>query len=903
MILCLVTFVSSASSVAYHTLTMEDGLPTNAVLSVFKDHIGLVWIGTENGLARFDGNDIVKYPNTAKDEIWAIEELDDEILLYGTVSQLKSFNRRTNELNTIPLPASFIRAIKKIGTNVALIGSDNGLYLFNNGKTERIHIDSGISLANEITGIAKGKESDYWLSSADGLINYNSSKKTSTVYRMEKNGEKTNYFTCLTVDGDKIYLGGFNQGLFLFDVPSKQFSEIKGFEHNLIQTVDVVGDNLYIGTNGRGLITYSLSSGATQSAVIDKNRNNSLKSNTITSFLHNDGIQWVGTQFGGISYTPNSEDKFSIFRSRNFNSADFRVTAFYKLSDGGMLIGTRDRLFYVDSTGLISKHFTIQDSNSGLRSEIITYIDKIGDNILIGTYGGGIHIFDRSTLSIKDFSSEDLFRYGCVFQFIPDGKGDMWIATQEGLYLASQDGKVKKHYNHINSALPTSIVRRIVFDSNNRLWIGTKFGLVLLDLNSGKMSVDPLDIPKRDHIHNIYCDSKGNMFLCGSHGLSIIDPQLHILHHIENDEWLNGARPMSVLEIGPDKYWIATESEVVEYMLKANTVYKYQRQDGLPSMSFNFNSGIVNDSMVYLTNEGGLVYTDLRNRVKKIRTKKKPIIVSCVYNDTIVDFLNLGEHGAFVIPPDVKDVSFRVSNMNYALPYSNTYEYKLDGYDKEWRTLSGNNIIEYRNLPPGEYELFVRNSDNDETASTKVVVRRSYAKLLITIVMVLVFIVIILYFLHKIWKLQKRLRHERKIFASVKKSTEDQQHVSAEEESTANPLLEALLNYMGNEKPYLNPKLSIKEVAATLETSDIELSKLLHSGMNVNWATFVNTYRVNEVKRRIESGDLSRLTLNALSEKCGFGSKTSFYRVFKSIAGTTPSNYCKQLGINIDESE
>ena len=116
-------------------------------------------------------------------------------------------------------------------------------------------------------------------------------------------------------------------------------------------------------------------------------------------------------------------------------------------------------------------------------------------------------------------------------------------------------------------------------------------------------------------------------------------------------------------------------------------------------------------------------------------------------------------------------------------------------------------------------------------------------------------------------------------------------------------MLTALLNYMDNEKAWLNPKLSIKEVATVIGTTDIELSRLLHNVLNVNWATFVNTYRVNEVKKCIENGDLSRLTLRGLSEKCGFGSKTSFYRVFKNIAGMTPAEYCKQLGISVNDAE
>lgn len=904
LILSLCALTVKGALVSYHTLTEDDGLPTNAVLSVFKDHSGFMWIGTEKGLARFDGNNIITYPSTSGDEIWAIEEMDNNTLLYGTVADLKSFNRKTNEIKTIPLPASYVKSIKKIDAGTALIGTDNGLYVMHGGRTERVHIESGLSLANEITGIAKDGKSGYWLSTADGLVHYDRKNKSLTVFRMPKAGEKTNYFTCIAVAGNKVYLGSFNQGLFVFDKSTSKFSEIKGFDHCLIQTVSAVGDKVYVGTNGRGLFTYSLSTGQLQSAVVDKNRNNSLKSNTVTNFLYDGGLQWVATQFGGLSYTPRSKDKFHIFNTETFNSEDYRVTSFYRLPSGAKLIGTRDGLFYLDGNNKNERHYTIHKPETGLRSDIITYIDKIGDNVLVGTYGGGIHVFDTNTLSLRDLSQEDLFRYGCVFQFIADVNGDMWVATQEGLYQTTLDGKVKRHYNHINSELPTSIVRRIMFDSRNRLWIGTKFGIVLLDTKSGNMAVDPFDIPKKDHIRNIYCSRNGNIFICGTSGLSVIDPQLHVLKYVDKLPELSGQHPMSVFETEDGNYWIAMESGILEYHAKDSTVRKYQKQDGLPSMLFNVNSGIMNDSVLYFANEGGLVFTKLREKVNDVRSDKKPVIVSCAYNDTIMDVLNIGEDGAYVIPPDAHTVTFNISNMDYTLSYTNRYEYKLEGYDSDWQTLDGGYTLEYKDLPPGKYELFVRNGHDAEATSVKVVVRRSYVALIGVAVLAILICVIILYFLRKIWKLQKRIRHERRIFASVKKSNEEAQPAAeSTEDAPDNPMLTALLNYMDNEKAWLNPKLSIKEVATVIGTTDIELSRLLHNVLNVNWATFVNTYRVNEVKKCIENGDLSRLTLKGLSEKCGFGSKTSFYRVFKNIAGMTPAEYCKQLGISVNDAE
>ena len=97
-------------------------------------------------------------------------------------------------------------------------------------------------------------------------------------------------------------------------------------------------------------------------------------------------------------------------------------------------------------------------------------------------------------------------------------------------------------------------------------------------------------------------------------------------------------------------------------------------------------------------------------------------------------------------------------------------------------------------------------------------------------------------------------------------------------------------------------KLSISEVASQLGCTELELSQLLNSHMKVNFANFINVYRVKEIKLRLTQENLSKYTLKALSEQCGFNSKTTFYRVFKNVTGMPPMEYCKKLNLVVDEN-
>ena len=118
--------------------------------------------------------------------------------------------------------------------------------------------------------------------------------------------------------GDHIYLGSFNKGIFSFDMSGKKFAKVNGFEHNLIMTIDGQDNQLFVGTNGQGLKVLSLEDGSIEVISHKEKARNSISSNTITAFLYDNGIRWIGTQFGGISYTPRIGAKFSYYSKNDF---------------------------------------------------------------------------------------------------------------------------------------------------------------------------------------------------------------------------------------------------------------------------------------------------------------------------------------------------------------------------------------------------------------------------------------------------------------------------------------------------------------------------------------------------------------------------------------------------------
>lgn len=904
LFICLAMQVLEAAAISvtdYYSITTSEGLPSNTIGAIKKDSSGFIWLGTGAGLCRFDGCEIKTYPVLAGDDIWSIEELDTDTLLIGTVSGFKYFSRKTNEVFVLDIPSTIVKAIKKIDDRRFLAGTEAGLFLVDKHTPRQILLDSGLSPCNHITSIIREDKDVYWFSTADGLGRIDVRTMKPVIYRMKDALSNTNFFICLTRIGNQIYLGSFNKGVFRFDMSDKKFTKVDGFEHNLIMTIEAQGNQLFVWTNGQGLKIMSLTDGSIEIASHKEKIRNTISSNTITSFLYDNGIQWVGTQFGGVSYTPSTKARFFCYSKNDFYTADYKVRSFYMFPDGNKLIGTRAGLFHVSEKDGTVRKYSLENHSSKLRSNIILFINKVDDKILIGTYGGGMHVFDEKTLQLGDLSEEEPFLYGCFFHFTQDKAGHLWIASQEGLYQSTADGHILKKYDTMNSLLTTNAVFYVYADSMDRLWIGTKFGLFLMDIKSGKLRTDCFGTPITDEVKCIIEDSHKDIWVCSRSGLYRIGEDLQVADHFTKENLLPDDQVMSILEDRQGNYWIATCEEVVKYTPSENKHCTYQMQNEIDDLDFNNAVVMFADSTVWWTNEGGLIYTSEKNISVTKKLAANPTITSCYVGDVEYDFPYMDQSRGIVLPESGNSIRFKFSNLDYSLPNANVYEYRLEGYDKDWIKQNGVNEVTYKDLPSGKYVFKLRVPDGDVMTEqqTVVVVRKSYSFLIGLFLVAVLIAILIVYFSSKIWKLKRRMTNERIILSTVKEQGKAKKTVLPEVK--VNSLLDNLLSYMENEKPYLSAKLNISDVSMKLDCTEIELSQLLNNHLNVNFSNFINTYRVNEIKHRLNQDNLSKYTLKALSEQCGFSSKTTFYRVFKNVTGMTPLEYCKRENLVIAE--
>ena len=245
------------------------------------------------------------------------------------------------------------------------------------------------------------------------------------------------------------------------------------------------------------------------------------------------------------------------------------------------------------------------------------------------------------------------------------------------------------------------------------------------------------------------------------------------------------------------------------------------------------------------------------------------------------------------------NVAFTFSALNYAIEDTDLYEYCLEGYDKEWKTLLKGNQVSYNELPAGNYTFKVRAASTPAAVkSVKVEVARGNSFIWWIVVLCVLACAVILYFYSSLLSRYRRMKQRMNEKPEPLNEMPKEKYRKARiEDGTAESISKKLGEAMSRDRLYLNPDLKLQDVASAIGCSAVELSQVLNVFMNTGFTDFVNRYRVDEFIGKLQDKSASKYTLASLSEQCGFSSRTSFFRSFKKLKGMSPAEYIKEHGI------
>lgn len=899
-------------------LSVSDGLSDLLVNAIYKDSLGFVWIGTGNSLERFDGSHVKHYPITGSNEklkrVNVIAEMEDNQLWMGNGMGLWRLNKEQDALELI-VPDMINCAVYSLlhdGKGTLYIGSAKGLFLYKKGNLEQILLDkNALSTSNVVTGLSLDEQGMLWMATEKGLHSLRLSDRKVKAYHNVKDGKHVCAFNNITRIGSTIYLGTMDQGIISFDTRSGEFEHFVEVGCNIISSLSSDSKNmLYVGTDGNGVHFIATDRRkVVRTMRHETGDNESLRSNSVYSLLvDRNGMVWIGFYQLGLDYTLYQSDLFETYAfPPYFNSKDMPIRAL-AIHEHEKLVGSRDGLFYIDEQRNRFKSFQSPEIRSGMIFCILFYEGEY----YVGTYGGGMYIFNPERLTIRDFAPDgepQPFLKGHIFCIKQDAEGNLWIGTSQGVYCY-KDGRQVAHYTSSNSRLPEGNVYEIYFDSTRKGWICTENGVCIWDPSSEKLRTDifPEGFIHKEKIRVVYEDSGHNLYFFPDKGsLFISDLSMNSFRRLQPGTPLEGRDGMFIIEDREKWLWMGTSDGLFHYDKNDNFI-PYNFVDGIPSSVFTLCPPVCDaEGNFWFGNSKGLVSLDVArmNRKKHDFYPAKVTDVHINGKPSTYPMVTVGSGISRIgLEPSEKNVTFCFSDFSYTSPAFMSYEYQLEGRDDGWIAITGRSEVTYYDLPSGSYVFKVRRmGEPDSETLLKVEIASVFSGWLAWGIVVAVLLAGGGYYFFGRGKRQapeqvQVVKEEQSVAVETKSASEEKYKNVKVNSEECRRLTDKLEKIMHKDKLYKHSDLKIADLAAAIDTSAHTLSYLFNQYLERNYYDYINDYRIAEFKRLVNTEEYSKYTLSALAELCGFSSRASFFRYFKKATGITPNEYIRSIGGN-----
>lgn len=885
----------SAHAQHFRHLSVKDGLSDLVVNAIYKDSLGYMWFGTSSSVERFDGYRFKHYripeDNDLSRDVNAIIEMPHNEIWFGNNTGLWCINRNEQLIR--------VKADSISGPVYALArqdsclyaGTKNGLYIIHHHCLERILLEANVlSIANEVHGLALDNER-LWMATTDGLYAMRLTDKAIERYR-PKDEKMTRHYTSIHIQNGVLYLGLEEWGIVPFHIDRRSFGKVipvgpvTGFSSSRKDNV------LYAATNGRGI--YVLSTPENQIVQHITHRPESgegIRSNSVYSILvDREGILWAGLFQIGIDHSLYQQKLFSIYapdRLAALRHAAIRCLAFGQ--DGTQAFGTRDGLFLINDEKQLYRYY-----RNELRAAMVMCVHFHQDRYYIGTFGGGMHILNPQTGALSNFDTTvDAFVRGQVFTITTDADDCLWIGTNEGLFCY-KEGRMIHHYTEHNSKLPHPNVYQVFFDSTGRGWVCTGLGLALVELSAGHAlhTRFPDHFVNNKLIRNVYEASDHRLYFCPDKGnLFVSDLSLSHFHSVSIDA-IKDKSLQFVIEDDNHWLWVGTNDGLFRYDGESKAK-SYGFVDGLPTTNFlNCIPYKGSDGPLWFGTSQGVVLTDTHRINTEWSYPYSLRFTEASFEDSNHPIPLSLATGAVTLPSTAGKLTLRFSDFTYTDPQELLLEYRI-GEKDEWHPLNGSAELTLFNLR-GDSQLQLRHHDRPDS----VIALAVNAPLLAFSQWLWMAIALIGagggLFLYK--KRRTTVHQEKSLSpADAEASTAKYKQVNLSTKD-CQALANALEQLMRQQKPYLNPKLKVTDLAQLLEVPTYKLSYLLSQHLKQTFYDYINEYRIGEFKTLVAEGRHKSYTINTLIEQCGFTSRTSFFRNFKATEGMTPNEYISKNG-------
>jgi ligand-binding sensor domain-containing protein/signal transduction histidine kinase len=694
----------------------ENGLPQNTVHSIAQTKDGYIWIGTEAGLARFDGVTFTIFdkqstPQIKSNYIRALLADRQGALWIGTADGLV---RRLNGTFTLfttneGLPSNTIQAIYEDREGNLWVATATGLGLFKGGGLTTFTTRERL-IGGSIQALFQDAEGALWIATPYGVGRVKDGIFTNYTVR---DGLGSNSVRAIQQDREgRLWFGSlggltsFSRGHFT------TYTTRDGLPNDRIISLYAGRDGaLLVGTAG-GFCRF------TDGRFANLNAGESLSTSTILAMLEDrEGNLWVGTESAGLNLL--KDTKFTTYTVRTGLSNDV-IKSLYEDRNGNTWIGTDGGGLNMLKDGRVSVYTT----RDGLSSNVVLALfgDSAG-NLWAGT-PEGLNRYAHGRFTT--FTAADGLANNDVRSMTADHSGNLWIGTRGGL-TRMKEGAFKT-FTEVDG-LPNDLIATLYVDTKGALWIGTLGGLSRF-MNDEFTTLTTRDGLTSDAVISLYEDSEATLWI-GTNGGG--------LNRLKDGKFtaytmLNGLLDDTVyriLEDGRNNLWLSCRKGIFYISKSALDDFANGRISSIAPVAYGTADGMITrecsgggdpagwkgvDGKLWFPTIKGVAMID-PERIK-INSQPPPVVIEQVR----IDDESITPGDRVELPSGTTRLDFYFTAPSFVAPEKVKFKYRLEGFDKDWIDSGARRIAYYTNLRPGNYSFRVIASNNDgvwnETGAT-----------------------------------------------------------------------------------------------------------------------------------------------------------------------------------------
>ena len=752
--------LGAIESLQFQKLDVSIQRRIGSVNDIAQDRSGFIWFATKLGLVRFDGyrirvfNSQIGSPDSiTHDTCWTLHLDTLDRLWVGTTRGLSRYNERAESFESYlvgktwpnPTLSNQVNAILHDSAGQVLVSTEAG-YIYRFSEAENRFVQLNSARFGTIKSMTIDDQDRLWIGVENGVIRFEASKRQTKRYTELFPGSSPNNFinSVFYRSDTEIWVGSSNAGAAVLNGDTQEIQLLPVIDNSdsYVNHISLGAEGaVWVATNA-GIAAYEDADLANPLRISNSSNNGSVPASNINTFMiDRQNNVWIGSRYEGVAISSQSRQFRSLPLHRRNPEAlpNTPVSALLVDSFGNLWIGgskTGLDMYPADGGDVIRYRHNPDEPNSISPQPVLKVFEDSGGDIWLGTFRGGLHHYRKETNDfiryLPDPENPNSISGLDIRDIAEDERGNLWInAHGTGVDYLDRSTSTFTRYRSSSARAGKTIINNwcfaIHYDHLSRLWIGTSMGVSVLNANDGLVTNYQADQLNKNSLSNsmvldVFQDSQNRIWLGTEDGLNLYQSETNDFRSFSDQDGLPHRSVVSIIEDVNGMIWVGTYNGLARLNTETFEITSYQ-SNNTPAMEEFFEGSAVKDSFgnLYFGHSKGVTYFH-PDQIEEARAAPKAFItgfaVAGVPLEIQTDTNAVGTLRESIL--HVKEVALRHDQDVFTLDFAtlsfvelkkNQFQYRLDGFDRDWRLANGMQSVTYTNLDPGKYLFRVKASN------------------------------------------------------------------------------------------------------------------------------------------------------------------------------------------------